>query len=220
MTFKQLQDRVMDRLKLSSTDARDRVKNHINERYRAVATSCGMIAVRFGTVTLNTVNGTKTYSPATLIHPITIAYPGGNRVLTEISQDQMRQLDPDENMTGEPFHYVVQKYNVDTVTLRIWPTPNAAYALTIDGILTGTDLSADGDKPALPEDFHDVLLFGALGDELMKLEKINLAESFERKFQTRLGELRYFIAKTAYLPQRQGDNALWWWGFWFGTYHG
>jgi hypothetical protein len=210
----------MDRLKLTSPDSRSRIKDFLNERYRAVATSCGLSSVRFGTVSQATVAGTVSYAVAGLVHPITVTYPAGNRVLIEKTQDFIRNLDPDASVEGAPQYFVISRHNATTVTLSIWPKPDDAYDLTIDGIVTGTDMSADGDIPALPEDFHDTLVFGATADELMKLEKAGLAQGMEGKFKDRLGELRYFCSVRSYLTIKQGEDGQWWWGFWWGTYRG
>lgn len=215
MTFKQLQDRVMGRLNLSESAARTRIKDFINERYRRLATSISLGRVRRGTVSVNTIVGTFTYSPATLIKPYTVIYPAGNRVLEEMSMDQIRLIDADSSLSGPPERFVVQKFNAATVTIYIHPKPDAIYALQIDGMLTGTDMTADADVPAFPEDFHDVLEFGALSDELEKMEKYKMAEKYEKAYQERKRELRYFIAKSAYLEQSQGDQ--WWIGPWYGV---
>jgi hypothetical protein len=222
VTFKDLQDRVMGRLNLTSVESRARVKTFLNERYRKLQTTVGLGRVRFGTLALNTINGTFTYSPATLAKPITIMYPAGNRVLTQKSMDELRMIDPDSSMTGEPEAFCLQKFGATTCTLYLWPKPNAIYALSIDGILTGTDLVNDNDVPVLPEDFHDTLEFGAAADELLKMEKPQLAAAMETKEQARTKDLRYFMAKSTYLGLQQGSasDLFWWWGPWWWGYQG
>ena len=215
MTFLELQDRVMSRLNLSETAARDRVKIFINERYRRVATSISLGRVRRGTVSFNTAAGTYTYTPTNLIKPFTVTYVAGSRVLDEMTLDQLRLVDPNNSLTGGLEKYAVTVYGASTVTLYIHPKPDAIYALQVDGMLRGTDLSANGDIPAFPEDFHDVLEFGALADELEKMEKYKMAEKYEKAYAERQRELRYFIAKSAYLELTQGDQ--WWIGPWYGV---
>jgi hypothetical protein len=212
VTFKNLQDRVMDRYNLTSSDARTRIKNHLNERYRALVTSVSLGRVRRTPgIALNTVNGTATYTPTNVVKVIQIAYPAGNKVLDERTEDFIRESDPDLSQTGAPDCYVQQKFTATGVTVRIYPTPDAVYALTVDGIVSGTDMSVDGDVPAFPEDFHDILIFGALEEEAMKLEKNKDAPVWEKKAKTRTSELRYFLAKSGYLHKQQGAQ-FWWWG--------
>lgn len=222
MTFKNLQDRVMGRLNLTSTEARTRIKAFLNERYRKLQTSVGLGRVRFGTVGFNTVAGTFTYSPATLIKPMTIMYPAGNRVLAQKSMDEIRMMDPDSSQTGEPEAFVLQQFGATTCTIYVWPKPAGIYALSVDGIIAGTDMSGDSDVPVIPEDFHDILEFAATADELMKMEKPTLADKMETKVELRTRELRYFIGKSTYLGLQQGSASelFWWWGPWWWGYPG
>lgn len=218
MTFQNLQDRVMDRMKLSSTDARTRIKNHLNERYRAVATSCGLTSVRYGTVSLNTVDGTIDYDVTGIIHPISVLYPAGNRVVIPKTPEFFRGLDPGGEQEGDPKFWALLMSKAAVASIRLHPEPDAVYALSISGIVPGTDMSANGDVPVLPEDFHDVLIFGACADELVKLEKLPLADAMEQKYEKRLRELRYFVSRAAYLDMRQNDESNWWFGPWFYNY--
>ena len=221
MTFKNLQDNVMGRLNLTSAEARARVKIFLNQRYRKLQTSVGLGRVRFGTVTQNTAAGTYTYSPAGLVKPMTITYAGGNKVLDVWSMDQIRNVDPDSSQTGPPIVYVIQKFNATSCTIYVWPKPDAIYALTIDGIVSGTDMAADGDVPAFPEDFHDAIEFGATSDELKHMEKYDKSKDMNVEAEGRVRELRYFMAKNAYLTMSQGDDrSRWWWGPWWTSYRG
>lgn len=206
MTFLNLQDRVMSRLNLTETAARNRIKTFINERYRRLSTSIGISTVRRSTITFNTVNGTYLYTPSTLIKTFTVIYTAGSRVLDQMSLDLIRNIDPDLSQTGSPERFAVVKYGATTEQLHLHPTPDAVYAMTVDGMITGSDLTVDADVPAFPEDFHDALEFGALADELEKLEKYKMAEKYERAFERRLEDLRYFIAKSAYLTHGQNQG--------------
>lgn len=222
MTFEELQNRVMGRLNLTSAEARERIKDYLNERYRKLQTSVGLGRVRFGTVSFNTAIGTFTYSPANLLKPITIAYAAGNRLLTQKTMDEIRMLDPDSSMTGEPECFVLQQFGATSCTLYIWPKPAGVYALSVDGIVKGSDMTVNADIPVFPEDFHDLLVFGATADELMKMEKPKLSQEFDVKAEARTRELRYFMAKSTYLDLRQGSAAdlFWWWGPWWWGYQG
>lgn len=221
MTFGNIISHVQARVKQTSADSTTRIGQYVNERYRAVQTGVGLGAVRFGTVSLTTVAGTTDYSPATLIHPMTVTYAGGNRVLIEKTKDFFRNLDPAGTRTGSPQYYATKKFNAATVTIELFPIPDGPpdYTLAIDGILTGADLTTN-DVPVLPEDFHDLLVFGATADELLKLEKPDQSDRMEKRFRDRLSELRYFVAKTAYLDFKQGEAGNWWWGPWYHNYSG
>lgn len=209
MTFLQLQDRVMNRLNLTSTDARTRIKAELNDRYREVASGVNMARVRRTVLTIPTVSGNNnvTFTCAKLLD----LYDGVNlkRPLDEVTVDQIRQLDSGLTATGIPRMYAVLAHTNDSMTLLLWPKPVSVYNLNGDALATGTDMSADGDEPALPKDFQDILVHGAMADELFKMEKQRLAgEKEEKKFEKRLSELRYFLAKTAYLKRSPQDSYL------------
>lgn len=214
MTFTNIRDRVLGRVNQSSSTAQTRVGQFINERYRALCTSINMGRVRGGSVSVNTVGGTATIAPA-VIKVLTVRIPSLNRVLTEMTQDQIRNIDPSNTMSGAPDAFAVLAYTATGVTIQLLPVPDAVYAVHVDGLVTGTDMSG-ADVPAFPEDFHDLLVFGALADELDHLGRPDESAKAEVKFNKRLGELRYFIQKSRYLHRMQGDNlwsGSWWWNF-------
>jgi hypothetical protein len=60
--------------------------------------------------------------------------------------------------------------------------------------------------PAFAEDYHDILVYGPLGLEYNRMEKPDMGRIYnfedERRpglFQVRASQLRYYIAKSAYL---------------------
>lgn len=208
MTFLELQNAVMNRLNLTSTDARTRIKAELNLRYREVQSSVSLAKTRYGTITFTTTSGVSNVTQSgvakllTVFDPITLDQP-----LNEVSLDQLRWLDPSESVQGIPTDYAIVKHINDSLTLKLYPQPVATATLTADALLAGTDMTADGDVPTIPTDYHDILVHGALYDELMKMEKMRpLAEQEEAKFQRRLSDLRYFIAKSAYLSRRPVDR--------------
>lgn len=214
MTYVTIQDRVLNRLRLTSTTARTRVKARINERIRAAQASVGLGKLRRGTVSVNTASGNPALTTTGLVKVFTVVIPAEARVLTERSLDFLRNLDPNNDNTGVPLYYAVKAVTATAVTLQLYPIPNAIYAVQIDGLLVGSDLSADADVPGMPEDFHDLIIDGVLADEFADQEdKGELVGYHEAKHEKRLRDLRYFLAKSAYLHTRQDGNATdypWW----------
>jgi hypothetical protein len=214
VTFTQIRSRVLSRTNQSSATAQTRVGEFINERYRALVTSINMGRVRGGSVSVNTVAATATITPA-VIKPRTLRIESLNRILTELTLDQIRNIDASNTLSGAPDSYAVIAYTATGCTIQLLPVPDDAYAIKIDGLVAGTDLSGV-DVPAFPEDFHDILVFGALADEMDHLGRPDEAAKAEAKMNRRTGELRYFIAKSNYLHRVQGDNlwqGSWWWNF-------
>lgn len=197
----------MSRLNWSSTDHRTMVKAYLNDRYREVCSSVSTEKTRRGPITFTTaignnlVTGTGIAKLFTLYDAVTL-----KRALTEVSVDEIKALDPAADTTGTPTHYAVYKHIDDEITLLLYPEPTAVAALTGDALLAGTDMSADADEPTIPVDFQDVLVHGAEADGRTKMEKPALALVSERKFEKRLGELRYYLVKSAYLHQVPVDS--------------
>lgn len=80
--------------------------------------------------------------------------------------------------------------------IALYPQPTSVITYTADVTLGVTDLAQDGDVPRLPDDFHDVLVAGALVKEYEKTDDSRLTIAFQR-YRQRLGELQYWLAETA-----------------------
>jgi hypothetical protein len=168
----------------------------------------GLLKTRWGTVSVNTVSGTVTSATTGLLKVNTVTIPLQNRVLEERTMAYIRMMDPANSASGAPLLYAVEKIGATTSTLHFYPKPDAIYAVQIDGLLVGTDLTADADVPGIPEDFHDILIDGVLADEYgdMEDQQASMVKS-ENAYTLRLRELRYFISKSAWLSRRQGGES-------------
>jgi hypothetical protein len=207
MTYKQIQDRVMSRRNLTSTEARDRVKEYINERYRRVRASIGLGKTRRAETSLSLVSGTSRYTLTSTAKVLTITDSTNAKLLKEKTMEQIRALDPSLVQTSSsPDFYVIESIGASSISLFIWPEPTDTQSLTVDRLTLVTDLSADGDIPVFPEDFHDLLIAGALADEYRHAEEPTLEQKEEIRFEKALRELRYFIAKSRWLDLYQNSN--------------
>ena len=217
MTFLEIQNRCMDRLNLSTDDARTRIKNFINERVRALQTSCHLGQVRRGIVTVLTVADEPVQLLDGIVLPKTLSIPAQRRILTSTSIDGLRVLDPAQTTRGVPARYAISLFDTDKTWVELLPVPDAEYAIKVDGILNGTELVDDSDIPAFPEDFQDAIIYGVLAEENQHWDKVDRFEYLERKFKDRRSEARYFISRQIYLHRMQGGTSwdfssnAWWW---------
>lgn len=62
-----------------------------------------------------------------------------------------------EDARGYPTNYVREGCAV-----RLWPTPDDAYTITIKYLTVLADLSDDNDSPGIPQQWHEIILYGAL----------------------------------------------------------
>jgi hypothetical protein len=77
----------------------------------------------------------------------------------------------------------------------LWPTPSSVITYSADIERAVTDLAQDTDVPVLPEDFHDVLLLGAVMDEYQRLndQRWSVAEA---EYTKRVEKLQYWLYET------------------------
>lgn len=85
--------------------------------------------------------------------------------------------------------------------LHLWPTPAGAYAYTVDGSRPRAALVAPMDEPAMPEDFHTLLVWGACADELLKMDDQRRGD-YEQLWERDVRALR------AYLHQSRGQRYI------------
>lgn len=84
----------------------------------------------------------------------------------------------------------------DYTGLTLWPTPSAVLTYTVDVQRPITDLAQSTDEPLLPEDFHDVILLGALMDEYQHMDDQRYLQARD-EYRTRVGQWQYWLSETA-----------------------
>jgi hypothetical protein len=220
MTITDITNKVADRLNLTSTQALTRITDSANIGYRKAASSCGIKLIeRTIGVAATTVIGNQsltfsaaTTTPSTNVQKILSLYNTAFTpimVLDEVSFDTLRNELP---QTDPPAEYAMQSSTSNSVTVFLNSIPATNYALTIDCMANLSTLSGTM-VPALPEDFHDMLVDYALAIELHKMEKpelavVHMSGSTDNPglFEQRLSELRYYYACSAYNDIYQGKN--------------
>ena len=81
--------------------------------------------------------------------------------------------------------------------------PAAAITYTVDVTAGMTDLVQDTDVPRLPDDFHDLLVAGAMVREYEKTDDQRLSVSMQR-YRERLSALKFWLAQSGSVqPSRQ-----------------
>lgn len=204
MTFTDIQTEIADRLNLTSTAALARIGRSINERYKWMASELGFSTIQRVAVSANTVVGNRSLVFAgekvlAVYNPL-LTSPAG--VLGEITMDEMRNQTAGSDPARQ---YAIQLMGASTVTIYLGSTPATIYALTADMLANLATLSG-AQIPAFAEDYHNMLVYGGMATELDKMEKYDLSQKKEAQFNGRLAELRFYIAKSAYLDIHQGKK--------------
>ena len=104
-------------------------------------------------------------------------------VKRELSQQDRRfilNLDPDLTQTGAPMAYWLEG-NVVTV----WPS-STTDNVTVRYIPVPTDLASDSDTPAIPTQFHDLIVLGAVFQAQMDNDDMQGAQFTRSVWQNRI----------------------------------
>lgn len=221
MTFDDLVSEVMDRLNLTSEDARTRVGKRVNDRYKRTTSSIGLITSRRVTidVTIDPTAIDSTLPDYTVVGiekiiRITSNFPTeGIRTLKELTYDELTGV---LTLAQTSRAWAVKLMGSGQVTFTIDSFTNDVFTLSVEGYVISDTLSDDA-EPFMPGDFHDILVAGAMADELDKMEKPQLAQIQEQKYEARLSDLRMFIAKSEWLDIVQGKDKpdCFWYRNWF-----
>lgn len=215
MTFDEIVSTAMERLNLTSDDARKRIGVFVNARYKRISTSIGMITSRRTNLSI-TVDPSDTTTYPSLPEITVVGLEKILRVQTTGSGDApqgiltLQEVTYEEATSRTPFDKVPRKWAVKRmgpgqVIIVVDGTPTTPYPLTFEGYEIA-DTLADDIEPNLPTDFHDILIEGAKADELKKMEKGDLAAEAKAEYEIRLGELRQFIAVSGWLAIYQGKH--------------
>ena len=205
MTFAEIQSKVADRLNLTSTQALTRIADSINERYRWMASTVGGIAtIERQTITANTTIGNQSlvFQCEKVLAVFNTAFIPPF-VLGKVSFDELRNeiLDSDP-----PQRYADQLQGANTCTIFLDVIPKTVYTLSADALVNLATLSGTM-VPAFPQDFHDLLVVGAMATELDKMEKYDLSDKKEAQFEKRLSEYRLYLASSSYMDIIQGKDS-------------
>lgn len=149
---------------------------------RAVSkTMTGTTAVDVDTAITDWVRVTKVYLSAAAVGTITLHEDSGTG--TELARIGIGQ-------TSQRYCY-----------LYLYPTPSSAITYTADVVQGITDLAQDTEEPRLPQDFHDLLVHGAMLREYEKTDDGRFTNAVQR-FEQRKRDLMYWLAETAQSPVR------------------
>jgi hypothetical protein len=206
VTFAELVAAVQSRLNLTSTESATRIGITINDRYKRITSAIGINLSRRTTVQANVTVGVSTLNFAACEKIINVVDRSATpyRVLTECTVEQLGAEQPSSNAT--PRKYAILAVDAHSVTILLDCVPQSAFTLYADCYGRASTLSGS-QEPAFEEDFHDILVHGALADEYRKMEKAAYARESEALYQERLSDLRMFRTKSSYLDIMQGGNS-------------
>jgi hypothetical protein len=157
----------------STSEARTRVKAAINHHQREILTRpLGLRLLRDRQLTFTTAATVAEYAfPASVarIHHITDTQANQIKLaLRDLSW--LREVDPALTSTGNPVAYILRGRQSGLIRVQLWPTPQGAYAYTLDYEAQVADMTEDEEEPLLPLDFHRILSLGAQEEEWVRAD--------------------------------------------------
>lgn len=216
MTFDQIVQRTMDRMNLTSDEARTRIGESVNERYDWLCTSMGLQTSIQDVATATTTIGSNllTFGPSPLkVQKINSLFNQAYAEPNELYEVSVPEIEAMQSATDPAQYYAVYRMYADRVTVKLNVTPATAYELSANVIADKATLSG-ADVPTFAKAYHNILFYGAMATEYDKMENDEKAAEFEQKFENRCGELRLFIAKSVYKDIHQGKMGP---GFYVGS---
>lgn len=189
-----------------------RVGTEVNLRHREILSSLGVSQVTEWTTATATTTISNRYltfgpSPVAVLKILALyntslgTYPP--QTLDEVTTDRLLSMGLS---TDPPTFYAVTNMGERTVTIKLNSIPATQYTLTANVEGNITQLSG-ALLPAFSEDYHDILVDMVMADELDKADKTDKAEKKMKHALARMGELRLFIAKSAYRDMKQGSRS-------------
>lgn len=79
--------------------------------------------------------------------------------------------------------------------IHLSPVPSSAITYYVDGEVHLEDMIGPKDEPLLPEDYHDILISGALIKEYTKREKATLLSVERTTYKERMADLTAFVKR-------------------------
>ena len=193
LDFKDLQDQVLSR-GYGETD-RIRVKAWLNEAAEDVN--------RQGRWYFNETRWTVTTTPGTQVVNLAALSPSlqyfgaispndaDTGSLVYVPYDNANPDQPFRNYdasTGRPFYYTLVGDN----SAYLLPTPDGAYSYRIDGWKRHTQMVADADTPAIPQEHRHVLIYLALAKAAERDKDPSMMDYWDSRSQRALSELRRY----------------------------
>lgn len=208
MTFDEIVNEVCERLDLLSDEAIARVGREVNIQHRYVTISCNLDTSRRITVSADTAidSADVTFVGVEKIELLFDPSTPNTRQIFEATYNEMREW-PFQMLTGgDPRQYAVKLVTGQGVTITLDRIMEDVRTLTADAWAKIMTLSGE-DEPLFPESFHSYLIERVVGDELKRMSKPQEAREALTMSKDILGELRLFLAKSAYMNIQQNSNA-------------
>lgn len=129
--------------------------------------------------------------PTNFVQAINLTYTSasGENIIPYIEYRELDNLYPDaDDTTAHPAGYPEYWYKYGT-TIRVYPVPSTAYAVTLKYMKEPTALSSGSDVPEVPTEFEEILVVGAAYRVLQVKDYYDQAAILQNKYDELLQKL-------------------------------
>jgi hypothetical protein len=205
MTFEDIVDAAAERLNITGATNLARIGRSVNWYYKRLTSSMGLQTSRRVLRQATTSIGIDllTFANCTKLSFVEDRSVTPSRVLEQVTTIEIEERS--QSTDDAPRRYAVYTQDANSVTIRLDCIPQTAFTLYAEAMNVLATLSGT-DEPSFPEDFHDILIYAAIFEERMKMERSDLAEVARSDYETRLGDLRIYLAKAAQQDIYQGKR--------------
>lgn len=196
-TFLNIQDAVIAKARLDSTNDLAKVKAWINQAYYTACIESNFYESSSAAAALSA-NASSVAVPSSVVKVEWIAPAGSDgsawATMEEVTMEQlldMRAWQGGISPLGSPSKYAFRSASAPSI--EFYPTASGGEVLTFYGLLLPAMLSADGDFPIFPEPYASkVLEYGALVQATEFKKDLFFLQTYQQEWQDWLRRLKAF----------------------------
>lgn len=197
------------------TVARTIIKAGINESYAEISGIRDWKTLENST-TVSTVASTEEYTPITssastprIRRISSITDQTSNKFIDEITREKFEKTYPNPSDTGSPKLWYQSGYTSGRdIKFKLYQIPDGVYSLSVIYYEEPLELSADGDIPRIPDQFHYGLVYLGLAKyfEYQKDSMANYYRSLHQEFKDKILNVEYGDSDDMPQFEPQGQN--------------
>lgn len=198
-TFLEMQDGVLTH-QFSSTQYRDLVKGWLNYAVRRIAIEAEL-RTQVASQAITTTAKDASYALSEDFGRIIDLF---NSEQEEIGRFELSEFDTFPEASGRPTAYVFQGNEI-----LFYPTPDAAYKLTLRYWKLPQDMEADSDEPEIPPQYHEVPEFYATAKAFAKENDYAASNFWKGEWEAALAKMKGEAVYSSYDGPTQVEGS---WG--------
>lgn len=183
-TYSELQDEVLSH-QFSATQYRDYIKTRLNQAQAYVAAQTDFRELQ-EVDTITTVSGTQdTALPSDFQRVVNVTIELDSGAIVPLTSETVPDMYQHTSTTGRP-----ERYSIVGSTIRLWPTPDSAYTVSLRYYKIPATMADANDLPAIPPEYHHLLVSYALWHCWERENDWNAAQYHKQRFDEDIAKCR------------------------------